>query len=217
MHILVNLKAYDVDPVAIADAMAAVPSTPEIELGIAPQTAQIGTVADRSVPVWAQHIAPNEPGSHTGTQLAEAAASAGAVGTILNHSERQLSLADIEAGLNAADRAGLRTVVCVNTPGQAAAVASLEPDAVAIEPPELIGTGTPVSQAAPELIERAIDSVNEIDASIPVYCGAGISSGADIIAAQELGADGVLVASAVAKAATPAAVLEEFVTSLEPA
>ena len=53
-----------------------------------------------------------------------------------------------------------------------------------------------------------------MDDSVPVYCGAGISTGEDLTAAQDLGAEGVLLASGVAKADDPKAALEDLVAPL---
>jgi triosephosphate isomerase len=53
--------------------------------------------------------------------------------------------------------------------------------------------------------------VGEIDDSIPVLCGAGISTGEDVESARDLGASGVLLASGVAKAAEPESVLRDLV------
>ena len=214
MFVLVNLKAYQVDAVAVGDAAAAVSAPDGATIAVAPQAAHIGRVAATGVQTWAQHVAPIEPGSHTGQPLAEVLAAAGAVGTILNHSERRLALGAIETAVAAAERAGLSTIVCAATPAQAGAVAAFGPDAVAIEPPALIGTGTPVSQADPDLVTDAVATVTAVDPEIPVYCGAGISSGEDVRAARELGAEGVLLASGVAKAPDPAAALEDLVADL---
>ncbi|MFB6136059.1 MAG: triose-phosphate isomerase [Halobacteriaceae archaeon] len=213
MYVLVNLKAYPVDPVAVAEAAADV-AAEGAAVGVAPQATDIDAVADVGVETWAQHVSPVEPGSHTGSTLAERAADVGAVGTLLNHSERRLRLADIDAALEAADRAGLRTVVCANNPDQVGAVAALGPDAVAVEPPELIGTGTPVSGADPGVVEDAVAAARAVDESVDVYCGAGISTGEDVAAARDLGADGVLLASGVAKADDPRAALADLVDPL---
>ena len=214
MLVLVNLKAYEVDPVAIGEAAATVSASSPATVAVAPQTAHLGRIVETGAETWAQHVAPIEPGSHTGHPLAEAVAGAGAAGTILNHSERRLSLADLETAVAAAERAGLATVVCAATPDQAAAAAAFDPDAVAIEPPALIGTGTPVSRADPEIVTDAVAAVAAADPDVPVYCGAGISTGADVRAARELGAEGVLLASGVAKADDPRAALGELVADL---
>ena len=213
MFVLVNLKAYPCDPVAVAQAAADVADDTGVRIAVAPQAAHLDRVADTGVATWAQHVSPVEQGSHTGSTLAEAAADAGAVGTLLNHSENRLKLADIDASLRAAERADLETVVCANNPRQIAAAAALEPDAVAVEPPELIGTGTPVSKADPDVVTDSVDAAAGVG-DVPVLCGAGISTGEDLEAAGELGAEGVLLASGVAKADDPKAALEDLVEPL---
>jgi triosephosphate isomerase len=214
MFVLVNLKAYPCDPIDVANAAATVSAESEATVAVAPQASHLDRVADTGVETWAQHVSPVDHGSHTGSTLAEAARDAGASGTVLNHSEHRLTLADLDASLDAADRVGFETVVCANTPDQIAAAASLDPDAVAIEPPALIGTGTPVSKADPDVVRDAVEAAGAIDPTIDVYCGAGISSGEDVVAAAELGADGVLLASGVAKADDPRAALADLVAPL---
>lgn len=214
MFVLVNLKAYDTDPAEIARAAASTQDG-DVRLGVAPQTAALGSIAGVAPEAWAQHISPIPHGSHTGGTLAEAVADAGAQGTILNHSERRLTLDAIAEGIQAADRVGLETIVCANTPAQIAAVTALGPDMVAVEPPELIGTGTPVSTADPDIVRNAVEAAAAVDPTVPVLCGAGISTGDDVAAAAALGAAGVLLASGVAKADDPAAVLDDLVAAAD--
>lgn len=214
MFVLVNLKAYPCDPVEVATAAANVADDSGVDVGVAPQAAHLPAVAETGVETWAQHVSPVEHGSHTGSTLAEAVADAGATGTLLNHSENRLKLADIDGSLDAADRADLDTVVCANNPEQIAAAAALGPDAVAVEPPELIGGDVSVATADPGIVEDAVDAAAAVDESVDVYCGAGISTGDDVVAAEELGADGVLLASGVAKADDPQAALEDLVDPL---
>ncbi|MFB6071311.1 MAG: triose-phosphate isomerase [Halanaeroarchaeum sp.] len=214
MFVLVNLKAYPADPVAVATAAAEVADDAGVDVAVAPQAADLSRVADTGAETWSQHVSPVDHGSHTGSTLAESVAANGAVGTLINHSERRLTLAAIDDAIDAAERAGLETVVCANTPEQIAAAAALGPDAVAIEPPELIGTGTPVSQADPEVVEDAVDAAHAVNPSVDVFCGAGISTGEDLLAARDLGADGVLLASGVAKAEDPRAALSDLVSGL---
>jgi triosephosphate isomerase len=214
MFVLVNLKAYPCDPVDVARAAADVSDESGVRVAVAPQAAHLGPVADTGVETWAQHVSPVEHGSHTGSTLAEAVADAGAVGTLINHSENRRKLADIDASIEAAERTGLETCVCANNPAQVGAAAALGPDAVAVEPPALIGTGTPVSQADPEIVTGAVEAAAAVDSSVDVYCGAGISTGDDLTAAGDLGASGVLLASGVAKADDPRAALEDLVDPL---
>ncbi|PSP85267.1 triose-phosphate isomerase [Halobacteriales archaeon QS_6_64_34] len=214
MFVLVNLKAYPCNPIEVATAAADVADDSGVRVAVAPQAANLAAVAGTGVETWAQHVSPNEHGSHTGSTLAEAVAESGAEGTMLNHSENRLKLADIDASLDAADRVGLETIVCANNPAQTGAVAALGPDAVAVEPPELIGTGTPVSKADPDVVTGAVDAAARVDGDVDVLCGAGISTGEDIVSASDLGATGVLLASGVAKADDPRAALEDLVEPL---
>jgi len=214
MFVLVNLKAYPCDPAAVAAAARDVAEASGVRIAVAPQAAHLDRVAATGVETWAQHVAPVEHGSHTGHTLAEAVADAGAEGTLLNHSEHRLTLADIDGSLDAADRADLETVVCANNPQQVGAVAALAPDAVAVEPPELIGGDVSVSTADPGIVEGAVAAAEAVDPAVDVYCGAGVSTGEDLAAAGSLGAEGVLLASGVAKADDPRAALEDLVSGV---
>ena len=207
MFVLINLKAYPCDPVEIGSIAAEVAADTGVRIAVAPQAADLAAVAETGAETWAQHVSSVEHGSHTGSTLAEAASRAGAEGTLLNHSERRLRLADADRSLRAAERAGLETIVCANNPRQIAAAARLDPDSVAVEPPELIGTGTPVSKANPDVVTDSVDAAS----GTPVLCGAGISTGEDLVAASDLGAEGVLLASGVAKADDPRGALESLV------
>jgi triosephosphate isomerase len=214
VFVLLNLKAYDCDPVAIADIAREVSEDSGVRIAVAPQSARLEAVAETGVETWAQHVCAIDHGSHTGSALAESAVAAGASGTLLNHSEKRRRLADIDGGLDAAKRAGLETVVCANTPAQCKAVAALEPEAIAIEPPALIGGEESVSSADPDVVTGAVEAVGEVDDSMPVLCGAGISTGEDVESARDLGASGVLLASGVAKADEPKNVLRDLVAPI---
>jgi triosephosphate isomerase len=214
MFVLVNLKAYDCDPVEIAQAADDAAGGSDATVAIAPQAARIGAVAETGAETWAQHVSSTDHGSHTGSTHAGAVAAAGAVGTLINHSERRRRLADIDAAIERAEDAGLETIVCANNPDQIAAVTALGPDAVAVEPPELIGTGTPVSKADPTVVRDAVAAADAVDPDVDVLCGAGISTGEDVVAAGELGAEGVLLASGVAKADDPGGAIENLLAPL---
>ncbi|WP_256546622.1 triose-phosphate isomerase [Halobellus inordinatus] len=214
MFILVNLKAYPCDPIEVATAARDVSEASGVQIAVSPQAADIARVADTGVETWAQHVDPNGYGSHTGSTLAESVADAGAVGTLINHSEKRLKLADIDAAVRAAERAGLETCVCANNPAQIGAAAALAPDSVAVEPPELIGGDVSVATADPEIVEDAVTAAGNVDEAVDVYCGAGISSGEDVATAGDLGASGILLASGVAKADDPRAALESLVEPL---
>ena len=214
MFILVNLKAYPCDPIEVATAARDVADAAGVRIAVSPQAADIARVAETGVETWAQHVSPNDHGSHTGSTLAEAVAENGAVGTLINHSENRLKLADVDASVRAAERADLEAVVCANNPAQVGAAAALAPDAGAVEPPALIGGDVSVATADPGIVEDAVDAAAAVDGDVDVFCGAGVSTGDDVDAAGELGASGVLLASGVAKADDPEAVLEDLVAGV---
>lgn len=213
--IIVNFKTYSEatgkNALQMGEIIREVRDETDVEIIAVPQFSDIYQVASIGVPVFAQHIDAVVPGSHTGHVLPEAVREAGAIGTLVNHSERQLELPEIEAVVNAARRAGLITVVCVNDMAKASAVAALKPDFVAVEPPELIGSGIPVSKANPEIVSGTVKAVRDVAPDVGVLCGAGISKGEDVRAALDLGTKGVLLASGVVKAADPKKALAQLV------
>ena len=203
--ILINYKTYiqatGKRAVELAKAAERVYKETGVCIAVAPQFVDLAKVAEAvEIPVFAQHIDPITPGAHTGHVLPEAVKEAGAVGTLLNHSERRLRLDVIEEAIRRAHEVGLHVMVCANVPAVAAAVAALKPDSIAIEPPELIGTGIPVSKAKPEVVTGTLEAVRRVNPEVPVLCGAGITTGDDVYAALKLGTKGVLLASGVVKA-----------------
>ncbi|RLG97457.1 triose-phosphate isomerase, partial [Candidatus Bathyarchaeota archaeon] len=95
-----------------------------------------------------------------------------------------------------------------------ASAAALKPDMIAVEPPELIGTGIPVSKAKPEVVTGTVDLVKRINPNVVILCGAGITSPDDVSAAITLGTEGVLVASGIVKAKDPYKVMVEFAEAI---
>jgi len=218
----INYKAYPTafgeKGIAIALAAEKVASEYRGQLRIilavpATEITRIAEIADAAT-VYAQHADPVEPGAHTGYLPLEALREAGAQGTLLNHSEHQVKLSAIDRVVKRAAALGMETLVCADTPTAAAAAASLTPTMVAVEPPELIGTGIPVSRAKPEVVTNAVKLIRLVNSDIPVLTGAGITSGEDAAAAIKLGTVGVLVASAVMKAKDPEEKIRELAEAL---
>ncbi|HII61746.1 triose-phosphate isomerase [Pyrococcus horikoshii] len=217
--IAINFKTYieatGKRALEIAKAAERVYKETGVTIVVAPQLVDLRMIAENvEIPVFAQHIDPIKPGSHTGHVLPEAVKEAGAVGTLLNHSENRMILADLEAAISRAKEVGLITMVCSNNPAVSAAVAALEPDYVAVEPPELIGTGIPVSKAKPEVITNTVELVRKVNPKVKVLCGAGISTGEDVRKAIELGTVGVLLASGVTKAKDPEKAIRDLVSGI---
>jgi triosephosphate isomerase len=213
--IIVNFKTYSEatgrNAVELAKKAEKVSRETNVAIIVAPQFADISAVAESvKIPVFAQHIDPIRPGSYTGHVLADSVKEAGAKGTLINHSERQLKLSDIDEIVEITREKGLVSVVCANNPNISVAAATLKPDIIAIEPPELIGTGIPVSKAKPEVVTNTIKRVRKVNSEVAILCGAGISRGEDVAVALKLGTQGVLVASGIVKAKDPYKILREF-------
>ncbi len=217
--IVVNFKTYSEatgrKALELAKKCEKISLETKICVGVAPQFVDIPPIVKAvSIPVFSQHIDPIKPGSSTGHILPESVKEAGAAGTLINHSERRLRLADIDAVITIAREVSLTSLVCTNNSTVSAAVAALKPDMIAVEPPELIGTGIPVSKAKPEVVSDTVKLVKQINPDVNVLCGAGITTGEDVAAALRLGTEGVLVASGIVKAQNPYIVLLKFADSI---
>jgi triosephosphate isomerase len=217
--IVLNLKTYlegtGEGAVRIARACRDVAEESGIDIAVAPQFCDIYRVSSQvDIPVYAQHLDSVGAGSFTGHAFAQCIKDAGAVGTLINHSEYRLTLAGIDASVIKAKEIGLTTIVCTNNVATSAAAAALGPDYVAVEPPELIGSGIPVSKADPQVVTDSVNAVTRVNPAVKVLCGAGISKGEDLLAALELGSVGVLLASGIVKAKDPRVALEDLVSKI---
>ncbi len=201
-RVIVNYKAYETGIAEAGLKLAFIMEKYGKEFfGIAPQMQDLTFIARQtSIPVFSQHADPLDEDKATGWVLPRSLAKAGVFGVILNHSERPLPTGRIEETIALARKYGLSSLVCANSPRRAREIAKLSPDAIAVEPPELIGTKTSVSEAEPEVIEKAVKNVHDVNPDILVFVGAGIHSSRDVSKALELGAYGVLLASGVMKA-----------------
>ena len=217
--VILNYKTYlessGENALELARALKSASEESGITMVAAPQAADIYRIQDQiSLPIFAQHIDPITPGGHTGSNLIETLIEAGISGSLIKHSENRMNLADIDEVIQLCKQNDIESCVCTNNIATSKAIATFSPDAVAVEPPELIGTGIPVSQAQPEVVEDSVKGVKSINKKIKVLCGAGISTGDDMKAAMDLGADGVLLASGIVKAKNPKEALLDLVSKL---
>lgn len=217
--IVVNVKTYTeatgVNALEIARLMEKTSKETGVSLAIAVQACDIVLCArEISIPIYAQHIDPIKPGSSTGWTLPEAVKSAGAVGTLINHSEHRLILADIDTCVTRAKDLGLDSLVCTNNVAISKAVSIFSPSMIAVEPPELIGGDISVTTADPGIVSTTVEAVRSLNKTVKILCGAGVKNGKDVEKAIELGADGVLLASGVVKAKNKEEVLRDLIAGL---
>jgi triosephosphate isomerase len=203
--LILNFKNYNEvlgrASMQLARAAEQVAAKTDVEIILAPPTTMLGAVAAVvKLPVFAQAVDSAPLGQTTGAVPARMVKASGASGTLLNHSERRLVGPELEKAFSAAREAGLKVCLCSATVEEAVKVSALAPEYLALEPPELIGTGVAVSRARPELISESVKSLRTASYKGSILCGAGIVGGDDVTKAIGLGAEGVLVASSVVKA-----------------
>jgi triosephosphate isomerase len=218
--IIINFKSYAEGTgnraVELAKICEKVSKKYDVNITVSPQDADLFRVSSwLDIPIFAQSVEPIDPGAHTGHELALAAKEAGATGTLINHSENRLSLSQIEQSIRVAKENGLSTVICSPDIDFSKEIAKFNPDFIAYEFPELIGTGRAISEVMPESVREFVEVISDIDPEIIPLCGAGISEGKDVKAALELGTKGVIVASAVVKSDDPEKVLEDMAKNLK--
>ncbi|MBI4177775.1 MAG: triose-phosphate isomerase [Candidatus Aenigmarchaeota archaeon] len=214
---LINFKLYEETlgeaGKKIAEHAKIISARLGVEVIVAPSSPDLRLISG-VLPAIAQHIDAVEPGAHTGFVTAESVKAAGAIGTLISHSERKLSFEEIGKCIARARKNGLMSICCAGSPEAAAEIASLGPDYVLIEPPELIGSANSISKTKPDVIARTVDLVKSSNPRVGVICGAGVSTGEDSRIAMGLGAIGVAAASAVAKSKNPEKVIEDIAHGL---
>jgi len=218
--IIVNFKCYEEstgeNALKLAKICESVSKEYKINIAVVPQFTDIDLISKNvDIHVLSQHLDPIKPGAFTGHVSGLALKKAGAVGTLINHSERKLELNKLRECIKIAKDYGLISVCCSASVDESKKIAELNPDFIAYEPPELIGTGISVSQTRPEVVTETVKEIKKINPNIKVLCGAGITKGEDVKKALELGTVGVLLASGVVKAANPKNVLIDFAKSIK--
>ena len=217
--IVLNVKTYaeatGSEALKIAQMMDKISQETGSSMAIAVQATDLLTCAQKvDIPVFAEHIDPITPGSHTGWTLPEAVKAAGAVGTLINHSEHRLKLADIDVCVTRAKELNLDHIVCTNNVPTSKAAAAFAPHFIAVEPPELIGGDISVTTADPGIVSGSVEVVKDINKDMKVLCGAGVKNGKDVAKSIELGADGVLLASGIVKAQDKEKVIRDLASGL---
>ena len=211
---IINFKNYDSisgsRSLELAKIAAKISRKHKIKIVVCPPQHVISEITKVSIPVFAQHVDNKVIGSTTGYIVPELVKKSKVSGSLVNHSEHRLASKDIKELVSRLKVLKMTSVVCVKNVSEARKYAKLNPDYIAIEPPELIGTGKAVSKEKPEVIIKSVRAVKDAKNSTRLLCGAGIISGNDVARALELGANGILVASGIVKAKNWERVIEEF-------
>ena len=186
----------------------------KVKIAIVPPQHLIGLVANSSITILAQHIDDAKVGSTTGFIIPELLKKSKVKGSLINHSEHRISSDEIKKLVLKLKELKMISILCVKDVAEVKKYVKLNPDYIAIEPPELIGSGKAISKEKPELITKAASIVNNSKNKTKLLCGAGIVSGEDVTKAIELGSKGILVASGIIKAKNWNKIISEFTKAL---
>ena len=216
--IVVNFKTYESAQGVAAEELAqhmqdANDSNSEFVAVVSPFDLEPVCEAAPQIQVWTQHLDPIGFGSNTGWLHPQTAIERGAVGTIINHAEHKISYEKISQLIDALPE-GFLVCACAASVDEAKILAKLNPDMIAVEPPELIGGDVSVTTVDPSIVSNTVNAVKSINPNVRVLCGAGVKNGDDVAKAIELGSTGVLLASGVTKSNNPKDVLKDLVSKI---
>ena len=171
----------------------------KIQIALAPPHNLLAAIKKSKLLVFAQHLDDAKVGSTTGYMIPELVKKSKVNGALINHSEHRISPKEITNLVKRLKKLKMKTVICVKNVREAEKYAKLNPTYIAIEPPELIGTGRAISTERPGLITKSLSAVKKARNSTKLLCGAGIMTSDDVKRAMELGSRGILVASGIIK------------------
>ena len=218
--LVINFKNYEeifsAGAVELAKAAQQVQKKLDVSIVVCPPNPCLAEVSKQvSIPVFAQHVDLAKPGSSTGAIVPEVIKSVGAKGSLVNHSERRLWASEgVKSRIDRLQSIGLLSLACAQTPEEVSEIAKFGPDWLAVEPPELIGSGKAVSKVKPQIVTNSVVACRKANPKVELLCGAGIVTGEDVAAAVKLGAKGVLVASGIVMAKYWIRTIEELATPL---
>ena len=211
---IINCKNYEEvsgdKVVKLAKIIESISKKYKIKIALAPPHHLLTKITDLSIPVLAQHVDNVSVGSTTGFIIPELLKMSKVTGSLINHSEHRIPSNDIKQLVSRLQKLKMLSIVCVKNIAEAQKYAKLNPSYIAIEPPELIGSGKAISKEKPGLIIKAAAAVKNANNSTKMLCGAGIVSGEDVEKAIQLGAKGILVASGIIKSKNWKKIIVEF-------
>jgi len=165
---------------------------------VAVPSAYMGYVTFRTrLTVYAQHVDYQSSGKSTGFLIPEVVKSAGASGSLLNHSEHKIPLKEIRITIKRCDKLRLKIIACVSSLREARQLKKFKPYSIAFEDPNLVGTGKSITKYKTRDLEKFVFMLRRT--RIIPLCGAGIDSKEDYDEALKLGCKGVLVSTVIMK------------------
>jgi len=161
--------------------------------------------------VLAPYMDTLRPGRGMADVLPEGLKAAGAVGVVINHCEKPMSLPQMKATIDRARELDMLVFACADTLAEAKAIAQLHPDIINPEPSEIIGGGNGVSPMA--YVKDSIKVIKDIYPDIMVEQAAGITNGQQVYDFIMAGSEAAGAASGIMNAADPIAAMEEMIAA----
>ncbi len=201
---IINLKNYGEisgeKAVIIAKEAEKVCRNLDVRILISPPQVLLAWIVKKTrIEIVAQHIDLKQIGPSTGFTIPEMVKASGGVGSLINHSEHPIDIDTIAKIVERMRSLQLISIVCAKNLDELKVVSNLEPDFIAIEPPELIGTNRSISTEKPSLIKESAYYLETSGTKSKLICGAGINTPKDVRIALDLGAIGILAASSIVK------------------
>lgn len=165
---------------------------------------------DTGALVFGQGMDPDGIGPSVGRVTAESLLDAGASGVMLNHNANPMAPDQLAAAVERAHATGLQTILCANTVTEALHLAELDPTAILVEPPTLIGTSGTADRS---WIPTTNDSVRNRFPGILLMHAGGVSTPSTAWSIMALGADGTGSTSGVLSADDPPSTAPAFVAA----
>ena len=162
--------------------------------------------------VFAPYMDTLRPGRGMADVLPEAIKATGAIGVVINHCEKPMTLPQMKATIDRARELDLLVFGCADSIAETKALAELHPDIINPEPSELIG-GSGGAVSGMSYVKDCIRAIKAIDPSILVEQAAGITNGQQVYDFIMAGSEAAGAASGIMNAEDPLAKIDELIAA----
>jgi triosephosphate isomerase len=152
------------------------------------------------------------PGRGMGYVLPEGLKAAGAVGVLMNHSEKPMSISAVKRTIDRANELDMLSFICADTIAEARAIAQLSPDIMNPEPNDRIGSGVASDMS---YVMDTIREIKAINPDILVEQAAGITRGDQVYDFLMAGSEGAGAGSGIFTAKNPMAAADEMIAAVK--
>ena len=149
------------------------------------------------------------PGRGCADILPEGVKDAGAVGVMINHCEKPMSLPQMKKTIDRARELDMLVFACADSISEGKAIAELHPDIINPEPSDIIGGGKGASPM--DYVMDSIKAIKSVDPTIMVEQAAGITCGKEVYDFIMAGSEAAGAASGIMNAKDPIAMIDEMI------